>query len=215
MHLFGAHLKDLSKIHHSFLIWNLSPFSSLFQHDFFILQNISMDTSILYNLLCWLQNAMFYKNTQFIVICINYYWLCPDYWQMIESRISFWFYLEMHGNTELIINDWSVKNNLYNFVNISELAEDNLTTEKEMSFVSESWTIFTTMGSGSTISLVTTENQSFVRVKNVRKKDWNEVVWNQPGYDQLVMPNVSSLQYLFYYYCKRVINTEIYNSLPY
>jgi len=72
-------------------------------------------SSKLYNLLCWLQNAMFYKkNTQFIVKCINYYWLCPDYWQMIESRISFWFYLEMHGNTELIINDWSVKNNLYN-----------------------------------------------------------------------------------------------------
>ena len=109
----------------------------------------------------------FIKNTQFIVICINYYWLCPDYWQMIESRILFWFYLEMHGNTELIINDWSVNNN---FVNISELAEDNLTTEKEMSFVSESWTIFTTMGSDSTISLVTTENQSFVRVKNLRKR---------------------------------------------
>ena len=69
VHLFGAHLTDLLKTLYNFLSWDFSPFSSLFQHDFFILQNISMDTLVLYKLVCWLQNAMFYKNTQFIVIC--------------------------------------------------------------------------------------------------------------------------------------------------
>ena len=53
-----------------------------------------------------------------------------------------------------------------NIINISELEEDNLTTEKAMNSVLEFSTTSTMMESDSMILPVITENPSFVRVKH-------------------------------------------------
>ena len=58
-----------------------------------------------------------------------------------------------------------------NIINISELEEDNLTTEKAMNSVLVFSTTSTMMESDSTILPVITENPSFVRVKHIDTLD--------------------------------------------